>query len=45
MTGCLNEPVKIHELIKLASQSNEQDKGPRLIEAAKITTILMKAKI
>ena len=39
----LNEPIKIHELIKLANQSNEQVKGA-LVKGAKITTILMKAK-
>ena len=40
----LNEPIKIDELITLANQSNQQDKGTILIEAAKITTIKMKAK-
>ena len=37
----LNKPIKIHELVKLANQSNEQLKGTLVIEAE---TILMKAK-
>ena len=43
----LNGPIKIHELIKLANQSNnsiKQLKGVLVIEAATITTILKKAK-
>ena len=34
----------IHELIKLANNSNQQVKGALVIEAANIATILMKAK-
>ena len=40
----LNEPIEIHKLIKLTNQSNQQVKGALLIEAAKITTTLIKAK-
>ena len=40
----LNEPIKTYELIKSANQSNQQLKGTRVIEAAKIIAILMKAK-
>ena len=40
----LNERIEIHELIELANQSNQQVKGALVIEAAKITEILMKAK-
>ena len=37
----LNEPIEIEKLIKLANQSNKQFKGALVIEAAKITTIIL----
>ena len=40
----LNEPTEIHELIKLVIQSVQQVKGALVVEASKITIILMKAK-
>ena len=40
----LNEPIKTHELIKLANQSNENVKNALVIEPPKIKTILIRAK-
>ena len=40
----LNEPTEIHELIKLVIQSFQQVKGALVVEASKITIIVMKAK-
>ena len=40
----LNEAIEIHELSKLANQSNQQVQGAFVIEAAKIITIFVKAK-
>ena len=40
----LNKPTNIHELIKSANKSKKQVKGTLVIEKAKITTILIKAK-